>query len=73
MENTGWEGGWEVSSDIQSSKVVAPAPKCPINEHLGSIYRVVRVYHYNAGNAPVQLPRPTTQRSRIITIFSYLQ
>jgi hypothetical protein len=27
------------------------------------IYRVVKVYHYNAGNAPIQALRPKTQGS----------
>jgi hypothetical protein len=42
----------------------------------GSIYKMVRTCRYNADNAPVQLLRPKTQRSRghygllIFTIFS---
>jgi hypothetical protein len=29
-----------------------------------SIYRVVRASHYNASNAPIQLPRSKTRRSQ---------
>jgi hypothetical protein len=39
------------------------APRCPINEHLGSIYRVLNSCHYNIRNGTVQLPHPKTQLS----------
>jgi hypothetical protein len=42
---------------------VVTAPCVPSMNTWGSIYRIVRINYYNAGNAPFQLVRPKTRRS----------
>jgi hypothetical protein len=38
--------------------------RCPIHEHLGSIYRVIKSYHSSIRNAPIYLLHPNTRLSR---------
>jgi hypothetical protein len=42
---------------------------CPVNEHLGSIYRVVKSYHYNICNAPFNYHALTLYSHETIMVF----